>query len=93
MTVVGEVLIAAYRTDSGMVTIMHDLTNSGYKILKPKEEADLYVLWEAFSVLVKSVLVPMADARIIHPDIRPGWDDTANILVRMGANGKPWLEL
>jgi hypothetical protein len=40
-------------------------------------------LWAGFEELVKEVLLPMAQLGIVHPDIRPGFDTTFNILCKM----------
>jgi hypothetical protein len=79
----GNVLYAVVNTDVGVLTIMADLSTKGYKALRPKDyDNDLSSLWVAFGELVKKVLLPMAEiAGVIHPDIRPGYDLTANILV------------
>ena len=38
-------------------------------------------LWKCFSELVTTLLLPLAESEITHPDIRPGYDWTSNILV------------
>jgi hypothetical protein len=80
----GSVLYAVVGTDVGLLTVMADLSKKGYVSLQPIDyENDLSTLWDAFSELVNKVLLPMAEiATVIHPDIRPGYDATSNILVR-----------
>jgi hypothetical protein len=80
----GSVLYAVVETDVGLLTVMADLSKIGYVSLQPIDyENDLLTLWDGFSELVNKVLLPMAEiAQVIHPDIRPGYDATSNILVR-----------
>jgi len=66
-----------------LVTIMRDLGQLGFQELKPYTCTDhLVPLWIAFVVLVNRVLLPLAQKNIVHCDIRPGWDYTANIMMR-----------
>jgi hypothetical protein len=84
-----EVLYAAYRTPTGLITIMADLSLQGYNLLKPMDgELLLSKLWKAFQDMVTTVLLPMADFEFIHPDIRPGYDVTANILCKIDRNSE-----
>lgn len=86
---IGSVLYGAVGKEAGMVTIMADLSKQGYGILKPKQHRDkLPLLWAAFEELVKKVLLPMAEIKIVHPDIRPGFDVTSNVLFRLDNEGK-----
>jgi hypothetical protein len=72
---------------SGIMTIMADLPRERYKTLHPCAY-NLEVLWGGFSRLVKDVLLPMADEeRVIHGDIRPGYDLTCNIFVDDSTGG------
>ncbi len=85
---IGSVLYKVVRKEVGLVSIMADLSKHGYRTLKPKEQQDkLAVLWAGFTDLVKNVLLPMAEINIIHPDIRPGFDVTSNILCKLEDNG------
>lgn len=79
---IGKVLYAVVRTGSGGITIMSDLRMAGYTTLTPNLDAGnhLTALWTGFKDLVKKVLLPLAEMTIIHPDIRPGYDVTFNIL-------------
>jgi hypothetical protein len=84
---IGTVLYAVAKTEVGLMTIMADLSLQGYRTLHPNAY-DLKVLWGGFSKLVKSVLLPIAEcAKVIHPDIRPGYDVTCNILVEESTGG------
>jgi hypothetical protein len=84
---IGTVLLAAIRPNTGLVTIMSDLSES-FGWLSPKDNADhLSALWSGFSDLVHNVLLPMAAKTIVHPDIRPGYDVTFNILCRLTDDG------
>jgi hypothetical protein len=78
-----DVLLAVYLpADNSLVTITKDLS-ADYKALCPSTyEDDLPSLWKAFIELLRNVLIPMANLRIIHPDIRPGYDETSNILFK-----------
>jgi hypothetical protein len=91
---ISSVLVAAVRMNAGMVTIMRDLSAEGYQALKPKYHPNkLRSLWAGFSNLVNHVLVPMANMCFIHADIRPGYDETANILCRFESDGRASLKL
>jgi hypothetical protein len=84
---VQSVLKAVVETDAGMVTVMKDLSKQGYEMLQPRLHRDhLSVLWIAFEELVEKVLLPFANLGIIHPDIRPGYDITSNILCKVEGN-------
>jgi hypothetical protein len=91
---IGSVLYAAVVMEAGMVTIMADLSYQGYVALTPNmnDGNDLPAMWAGFRTLVETVLLPMAELRIIHPDIRPGYDVTFNILCKLedasGSMGK-----
>jgi hypothetical protein len=92
---IGSVLYGAVKTDVGIITIMADLSVEHYKALQPKDyENDLLTLWNAFIELVRNVLLPLAKSvGVIHPDIRPGYDLTANILLKDDSNGKKTMKL
>lgn len=79
----GTVLYAAVRTDTGLIMIMKDLSNFNYEDLRPMDKSEYIVhLWEGFRRLVEQVLLPLAQfATVIHPDFRPGYDITSNILL------------
>jgi hypothetical protein len=86
---IGAVLFSVVEMEAGLVTIMADLSKQGYHTLKPKEQQDtLAVLWAGFADLVENVLLPMAENGIIHPDIRPGFDVTSNMLCKLEDNDK-----
>jgi hypothetical protein len=91
---ISSVLVAAVRMNAGMVTIMRDLSAEGYIALKPKDHPNkLRSLWAGFSDLVNHVLVPMAKMNFIHADLRPGYDETSNILCRIERDGSASLKL
>jgi hypothetical protein len=75
---------------------MSDLSGS-FGWLSPKDNADhLLALWSGFSDLVQNVLLPMAAKTVVHPDIRPGYDVTFNVLCRLtddGAHKKAIMKL
>ncbi len=82
-----SVVKAVVETDVGLITIMKDLSKQGYKMLKPiNYPGKLSVLWSGFQKLVQGVLIPLAAIGIIHPDIRPGYDVTSNILYKLEEN-------
>jgi len=87
-----DVLLAVHNTDTGLVTITRDLSveNPKYTALRPEDSVnDLDLLWKAFCKLLEEVLIPLAMIDIIHPDIRPGYEITSNILVKIERiNGK-----
>jgi hypothetical protein len=88
MKEIGNVLYAVGEMSSGSITIMADLSTLGYRLLKPKDYPDkLAVLWRGFKELVKTVLLPMAEEFVIHPDVRPAYDLTSNILVKFEGEG------
>jgi hypothetical protein len=68
----------------GLVQIMPDLTLDQFEPLRPaaleKSREKWQGLWAAFEALVQGTLIPLADADVIHPDLRPGHNRTANLL-------------
>jgi hypothetical protein len=83
-----SVLYAAIKTKAGMITIMSDLSTRGYGPLSAAHYKDqLSVLWKGFEHLVMTVMLPMARKSIIHCDIRPGFDETSNILCKIEGEG------
>ena len=79
-----EVLLCVWsESKSGVVTIMRDLKKDQYQNLKPCSCSNLDALWHAFKSLVTCVLLPLAQQHVVHCDIRPGWDYTANIMVKL----------
>lgn len=86
---IGNVLYALVRTNMGGVTIMSDLRELGYASLSPQVNAGKHIpaLWAGFKTLVSKVLLPLAEMTIIHPDIRPGYDVTFNVLCVLRNNG------
>lgn len=86
---VGSVLHAAVYVSPGMMTIMKDLTAQGYKTLKPESATEnIEILWRGFSQLVTKLLLPMAAMKVVHTDIRPGYDFTANVLYQVTKDRK-----
>jgi hypothetical protein len=90
-----NVLFAAEKVGKNtLITTMADLS-SDYEDLIPRNHA-VTTLWAAFEDLVIRVLLPLADMNVIHPDIRPGWDFTANILYIKDGQGdcdKPAMQM
>lgn len=85
---IGSVLHAAILIGAGMVTIMAELSQQGFGSLSPlNHSGKLSVLWDGFCNLVSNVLLPMAKLNIIHADIRPGYDETSNILCKIERRG------
>jgi hypothetical protein len=84
---ISSVVYAAVRTNAGILTIMSDLSDE-YNTLSAKAHRDkVSVLWEGFRHLVNNVLLPLASMQIVHADIRPGFDETSNVLLAFG--GEP----
>jgi hypothetical protein len=87
-----HVLYAVYKPSIGTITVMADLTKENYKVLRPDmcidEALPLSKLWEAFATLVETLLLPIAQVGYIHPDLRPGFDVTSNILCQVTNKGK-----
>jgi hypothetical protein len=85
---ISSVLYAAVPTSAGMLTIMADLSAQGYTTLSAAgHRGKISALWEGFEKLVKNVLLPMARMGIIHADIRPGYDETSNVLCTVEGEG------
>jgi len=64
-----------------LITAMWDLTELGFCNLKPCLCGDLGALWSGFCDLLERVLLPIAHEGVVHCDIRPGWDETYNIMM------------
>jgi hypothetical protein len=80
---ISDVLLAYYVRGGCLTTVMVDLRKQDYRPLFPKKiEGRLVDLWTGFENLVHKVLLPFAMQDIIHFDIRPGYDETSNILVK-----------
>jgi hypothetical protein len=69
---------------NGLIQLLPNLANLGYKPLHPQQwlerDGGWEGLWRAFTGLVNETLIPLALARILHADIRVGYDETFNIL-------------
>lgn len=93
-TVAGA-LLAVIDNGCSLITIMADLSTQNYAPLRPETAfpSQLSTLWEGFKDLVKGVLLPLASRGVIHADIRPGFDFTTNILVKIVGEGKVRMEL
>jgi hypothetical protein len=71
----------------GLVQIMPDLFSIGFQPLHPRRLKEINQwghLWTAFETFVQGTLIPLAEAAIIHPDLRPGFNCTANLLYHPG---------
>jgi hypothetical protein len=80
---ISDVLLAYYVRGGCLTTVMVDLRKQDYRPLSPKKiEGRLVDLWTGFQNLVHKVLLPFAMQEVIHFDIRPGYDETSNILVK-----------
>ena len=88
------VLIAAWEAPKGLVTIMRDLQPLGYADLRPERtKASISYLWENFMELVRNQLLPLARAGVIHPDIRVGYNYTANIMAKSDGSDMVLVDL
>jgi hypothetical protein len=68
---------------AGLVQIMPDLTKLGFEPFRPRpltEAGETKTMWCSFRQFVESVLLPLADIGVIHPDLRPGYGSTSNIM-------------
>jgi hypothetical protein len=85
-----KVLLAVYhQRPIGLITVMADLSKEGYQVLQPESSSvALCDLWKGFSNMVNRILVPLAVRGCIHPDIRPGYDVTSNILGKVTEEGR-----
>ena len=86
---ISRVLVAVWNQDeNGLVAIMHDISTThsdlrpGNLLESDSSSVSLAQLWAHFQELVREQLIPLASAGIIHPDIRAGYDWTANIMAR-----------
>jgi hypothetical protein len=88
LALISESLHAFYLTGGtrfqlGLVQIMPDLHDMGYRPLRPKalcEHGFQKVMCKAFVRLIKQTLVPMALLNVVHADIRSRYHETANVL-------------
>jgi len=83
-----EVLLCVWsRRDSSIVTIMRDLRKDPFQNLEPCSfSKKMDALWDAFRSLVKRILLALAQENVVHCDLQPGWDYTANIMVKEEIN-------
>ncbi len=90
-----NVLFGANKLSSALITVMADLSDDYGELSPQRDNLTFSVLWSAFQDLVLRILLPLADLSIIHPDIRPGWDFTSNILYLKNGktDGKPAMQL
>jgi hypothetical protein len=85
---ISSVLFAAFDMGVGIVTVMADLSKRGYGMLSPQGfTGKIATLWEGFRNLVTKVLLPLAKIGFIHADIRPGFDETTNVLCKVEGVG------
>jgi len=78
-----DVLIGVWRpSPSSLVTIMKDLRKDYYQSLEPWKIPNVSSLWNSFAKLVQELLLPLARHDVVHCDIRPGWDHTANLMLK-----------
>jgi hypothetical protein len=67
----------------GLVQLMPDLSHEGFALLRPKDlgsGSSLRKMCRAFIGLVVNTLIPLALEGVVHADLRPGFDRTANIM-------------
>jgi len=80
----GDVLLGVWSPDcTSLVMVMKNLLKEGYTALNPSVSPDLPALWAGWKQLVNNVLLPLAKKNVVHCDIRPGWDCTANIMSKV----------
>lgn len=69
--------------ETGHVQLLPNLHRQNFEALRPAavvEKEGWNPIWTAFENFVISTLVPLAQERIIHPKIRAGYNETANVL-------------
>jgi hypothetical protein len=80
---INTVLIYAdYRNDE-VTMLMQDLSATHQDLLPIQHKDQFPKLWGLFCALVRKTLLVLAGIGIVHPDIRPGYDFTANILLHL----------
>lgn len=83
-----NVLVAAEVCKGGLCTIMFDLRDEFSDLFPADMITDKGILfstlWTAFTQLVTTTLIPLASVDVLQPDLRAGFDYTANILVNEG---------
>jgi hypothetical protein len=79
-------LHALYVTEqsTGLVQLLPNLRHQNFHPLRPQallssNGCNWNLLWDAFRRFVLGTLVVLADAGVIHADLRPGYDETANL--------------
>lgn len=80
----------------GLVQVMPDLTHQGFELLCPeslKDDNQWNSMWHAFKAFVDKILIPLAEADVIHPDLRPGYNCTANLLYNRTAKEMRMIDL
>jgi hypothetical protein len=87
-----KVLLGYSPTDDlSLVLIMNDMIFQNFAMLdhqKIHSKKELFQLWTAFGVLVKSLLLQMANEGIVHVDIRSTCTHTYNILFRYSSSNQ-----
>jgi hypothetical protein len=84
--ILSQSLHGAYvtRGKAGLVQILPNLCSRGFEPLRPesmvRKQGGWDRIWTAFERFVLQSLVPLAQAEIVHPDIRAGFDQTPNLL-------------
>lgn len=63
--------------------LMRDLSSTHQDLRPSQYKNQLPKLWGLFCKLVRSTLLVLAELGIVHPDIRPGYDFTSNILLHL----------
>ena len=85
--ILNTVLIYAEYRNEEVTMLMHDLSNTHKDLLPFKHSRDQFPkLWCLFCDLVRKTLLGLARIGIVHPDVRPGYDFTSNILLRLPAD-------
>jgi hypothetical protein len=70
---------------TGLVQLLPNLCKQGFRPLCPEllvaEGCCTWeTLWSAFCEFTKDMLIPLADLGYVHSDVRPGIDETSNLL-------------
>lgn len=80
-----SVLLATQKRGHGILLLMKDMRQLNYIDLHPQIMATngirLPTLWRSFCTMVERTLMPIAKLDMVFPDLRIGFDTTANIRV------------
>jgi len=83
LSALSYILLGANFRDGRSVTVMRDLRADGFVPLFPEGSKDrLSYLWHGLATSLVTTLIELASCDVIHQDIRAGYDESANVLVK-----------